>query len=245
MTKDTLPKPASMLERELSQDTLAAIKAIVQEDRVAEPAKTALHIPGRQRPPEATPLKPKKRGLRKRGRSKLTSETAELASDEFPQSVAPVQGTHTIMSRLAGALASRMPDAKTLISMLTPRRLAVAVIIAAILIEPWFIPTVLLLTLFFGTFFALLLGPDRIRHYAELGWKQFERRRPERAAELRLRAMYRFGRLQRRLDKLPTRWTRGLHLPQVQTEAAQSAAESAYAKRMARMAQEQRQQSYS
>ncbi len=229
-----LPKPASMLERELSQDTLAAIKAIVQEEQVQTAAAAPSKTPTRQPVAKHRPAPQTRASLQRRRRKQQPVSTDHVQPHE-PQKLA----------RFKAIMSKGKPVGVMLRQYLTPRRLAVAVIIVALWLEPWFLPTVLVLTLFFGTLIALLLGPDRMRHYAELGWKRFERRQPQKASELRLKAMYRLNSLQRRLDKLPSRWTQGLYLPQVPAEADHAAADSAYAQRMARMAQDQRRQGYS
>ena len=232
--EDALPNPASMLERELSEETLMAIKAIVREDRATVSEEdTELDIPGRQRRIESKRKETAKRKSTVRRRAAVKSE---------PQPRSQSQG---LWHRLHTSLKSRAPTVKAVLSLATPRRIAVAVIVSAILIEPWFLPTVLFLTLLVVSFIALALGPDRVRHYSELGWKRYATRHPEKARQLQKKAMYRMERLQKRLDKLPSRWTQGLHLPQMQSEAEQSAAETAYSRRMAQMAREERQQSYS
>lgn len=141
-------------------------------------------------------------------------------------------------------LRDRLPTRREVIKSMTPRRLAVMVLIAAALIEPWFYPTALVLILFFGALVMLLLGPDRVRHYTDLAWRRYKRLNPEKALELRARAMDLFEKWQSKVDRLPSRWTQGLHMPQFQSEAEKSAAESAYAVRMARIAQDERPKSY-
>ncbi|UZD91139.1 hypothetical protein [Cognatishimia activa] len=220
MTKDNaLPKPAKMLERELSQETLMAIKAIVREDRQAKTMpENSLDIPGRQR-------------RRARAEKKAANKKA-------------VNKEHSTLRLRASPLADKPENTSlrnSFLTWVTPRRLAIATIIAAILIEPWFIPTVLLIAVFVTSFIALALGPDRIRHYSELGWKRYSKRNPKKAQRLQKKAMARMERLQKRLDKLPL----NIDLPQMQTEKEQSAAETAHSRRMARIAQEERQQSYS
>ncbi|SHG80745.1 hypothetical protein [Cognatishimia maritima] len=147
--------------------------------------------------------------------------------------------------RLWAKILQIIPDDETLIRVCTPRRVAVALILFSVIIEPWFFPTVLVLALFFGSLIGILMGPDRIHHYAELGWKRYERKRPEKALELRNKAMDRLERWQAVADRLPSRWTQGLHLPQFQTDEERAAAECAYANRMARIAREESRKSYS
>jgi len=225
MTKDTLPKPASMLERELSQETLNAIKAIVLEDQ-SEALEPDMHNKAHRR---AAPLA-------------MDVDPSEMPTQEPAKSA---RGRpHINMSALKPRFTASLPNVATLRNAITPRRLALVVTLITFVIRPWFLPTVLFVILLLTTFIALLLGPDRVRHYAEVLWQRFERRRPEKAAELRQKTRYRFNRLQKRLDKLPARWTGGLHMPQMQSEAEQSAAETAYAKRMARLAQDRGRQSY-
>lgn len=233
MTKeDALPKPASMLERELSQETLEAIKAIVREDREAAPAEEKqLNIPGRQR--------------RIKAKRKNAATQKSTVRRRVPQLAEAQQAAPGMARRATATLKRSIPGGKVLLGLATPRRIAIAVILTTFLIEPWFIPTALILMLLIMSFIALALGPDRMRHYFGLGWKRFAARRPKKAARLQKQAMHRLERFQKRLDKLPFRMGQGIHLPQMQTEAEQSAAETAYSRRMAQMAREERQQSYS
>jgi|GEM_PF-6000308 len=234
MTKDNvLPKPASMLERELSQETLATIKAIVQDDRAALAeikAEGPLHIPGRQR----AGAKPKRRFFFKRQPKSVLDTNVERAKPATQQS-----GTS---AKLAARKATRNGS---LWRHVTPRRAALVATLMTFVINPWFLPTVLIVVLFFVTLFALLLGPDRIRRYSEALWRRYEKRKPAKAAALRVKATKRMERFQKRLDKLPGSWTRGLHMPQMQSDADQAAAERAYIRRMAHMAREEGQQSFS
>lgn len=138
-----------------------------------------------------------------------------------------------------------LPDDETLLRVLTPRRIAIVVIIAAILLEPWFLPTVFILLAFFGGVTAFVMGPDRLRHYSEVVWKYFSRRKPEKAAAVRSKAMRHLERTQSKLDRLPSKWTGAVHLPQLQSDEDRSRAETAYARRMARMAQDESRQTYS
>lgn len=238
MTNDTLPKPVSMLERELSQETMSAIKAIVLEDRAdsgrAEPPAATLRDPQATAAPSKPEIPQTKKRAGKARKKALAGIHINMSSDQPSLDARQVDGS--VKPKLDWAKIRKE---------ITPRRLSVLVMFITFLIRPWFLPTVLLLVLLLAVFVALLLGPDRIKHYSEVLWKGFERRRPEKAAELRLKAMRRLNRMQKRLDKLPARWTQGLYLPQMQSDAEQSAAETAYAKRMARMAQDQRQQRYS
>ncbi|MFY0595468.1 MAG: hypothetical protein JXQ85_03455 [Cognatishimia sp.] len=234
MTKDNvLPQPASMLERELSQETLATIKAIVQDDRAALAeikAEGPLHIPARQR----AGGKPKGRRFFKRQPKSVTDTKVECVKPAIQQSGAS-----------AKSAARQATRTDSLWRHLTPRRVALVATLMTFIINPWFLPTVLVVVLFFVTLFALLLGPDRIRRYSEVLWRRYEKRQPAKAAALRVKASKRMDRFQKRLDKLPGSWTRGLHMPQMQSEADQAAAERAYIRRMAHMAREEGQQSFS
>lgn len=142
-------------------------------------------------------------------------------------------------------LRDRTPTKKEFIQSLTPRRLAIAVMVAVALIKPWFYPTAAILLLLLGGFVLLLMGTDRIRHYLDLAWRRYKRLHPEEAVARRTRAMDLMERWQAKLERLPFRWAQGVHLPQFQSEAEKSAAESAYASRMARIAQDDLPKSYS
>ncbi|CUI26375.1 hypothetical protein [Cognatishimia activa] len=139
----------------------------------------------------------------------------------------------------------RLPTKREVLRGLTPRRLAIAVIIIAILLEPWFIPTVLVLAVFFGALTVLLMGPDRVRHYGEMFWKRYRRKQPVKARALQDRVMSLMEKWQSKVDKLPSKWTGGLHMPQIQSDAEKLAAESAYATRMARIARDEVPKSHS
>ncbi|MEE2943569.1 MAG: hypothetical protein VX444_00185 [Pseudomonadota bacterium] len=226
MTKEqALPKPSTLVERELSPETLATIKAIVKEDQTVQSATAAdatdpLRIPGRARREKPSP------------RWRRKSKRVDRATSP------------KVRVRRKGRSAPR--NWSTLTAWITPRRLALLATIATFLINPWFLPTVLLLIVIVVTFVALLLGPDRIRHYGEIGWTRFEKRKPKKAAAMRKRMNARMERWQKRLDKLPESWTRGLHLPHVQNnEAAQVPAENAYAQRMSQIARDNTRQSFS
>lgn len=132
----------------------------------------------------------------------------------------------------------RIPTKREALRAMTPRRLAIATIVLAILLEPWFLPTAFVLVLFFGSLTLLLMGPDRVRHYSEKIWKWYGRKNPEKATRLHRRMMALLERWQGKVDRLPSKWTQGIHLPQIQSDAEKSAAESAYAMRMARIAKD-------
>lgn len=303
-------KPTPMLEQELSQDTLNAIKAIVSGDPKEAPAsKTSVTTPevlvltaadfvpksGVDTAPPADACSDEQADLENESElaeimpaeeiDDLAVQTTSYKADEIVKDAEPDIELELIRSAIedseviapeplpeAGVvpppgiglrlkrhlrnkirmhflivkmkLRDRLPTKKEVIKSMTPRRLAITIMIATALIEPWFYPTALVLILFFGSLVLLLMGPDRVRHYADLAWRRYKRLNPEKALELRARAMDLFERWQSKVDRLPSRWTQGLHMPQFQSEAEKSAAESAYAVRMARIAQDERPKSY-
>lgn len=293
---DKTPKPTPMLEQELSQETLDAIKAIVIGGQ-----NTVSPAPSEQLPSEGEQARVSELTNEPEPISLLCSDGAEqgksqddvrqseeglvaesVAEDERSSNIEMIReavefsenltATETVLApeeivtrppgvalRLKRHLRNKikmhflilkmkvrdlLPTKREALQSLTPRRLAIALMLAVLFVEPWFYPTVLVLILFLGSFTLLLMGPDRTRHYADLGWRRFKRRNPEKALEIRARAMDLSEKWQTKVDRLPTRWTRGLHMPQFQTEAEKSAADSAYAHRMARIALEEQPKAY-
>lgn len=208
--------PQETAEPELSMDL---IRQTVAESTIDEPVVETLRVPEEEivRPPSV--FLRLKRHIRKKLRM------------------------HVLILRMK--IRDRMPTRREALRALTPRRIAIAVIIASILLKPWFLPTVFVLWAFFGSLILLAMGPDRVRHYSGLLWKRYKRKNPEKAKEISTRLMSLFEKWQGHLDRLPSRWTQGLHLPQVQSEADKYAAESAYASRMARIVQDETPKSYS
>ncbi len=140
--------------------------------------------------------------------------------------------------RTGGGFVKLLPSGAKVAAVLTPRRLAIAIILMSIWLKPLFLPTAFLIFAFVTAFICLALGPDRCQGIARWGWARFSKRRPEKAESLRIRFNKRRSRLQARLDKLPQGWVRGLHLPHWQSDQRAEAAESAFASRMSNLARD-------
>ena len=133
--------------------------------------------------------------------------------------------------KLRLALRDRIPNWRDI----TPRQIAVAVIILAVMLEPWFVPTVVLLTAFILSFVVLFAGWDRCVYWCQRGWGWYRRRNRARAEDIRLGYLRTADRLQVWIDRLPESWARAIHLPHWQSAERQDAADEAYSSRLARM----------
>lgn len=126
--------------------------------------------------------------------------------------------------------------------MITPRRAAIVVIMVAVFLKPWFLPTVLLWVALFVAFFLLVFGRDRCGRVLSKVWRFYAARRPERADRIRVRIDARLSRLQDRLERLPLRSR--VDLPRWHGKDNDLAADHAYANRMDRIAQERQSKPY-
>ncbi|MGH1467179.1 MAG: hypothetical protein ACRBBQ_17640 [Cognatishimia sp.] len=124
--------------------------------------------------------------------------------------------------------------------MVTPRRLAIVVIIAAILLEPWFLPTVVAYIALALMLAWLVAGRARLAGAGQALWQWRARRNPKAAESMRLKCLLVTERLQRWLDRLPRGVGDKIHLPVWQSQAVVADAENAYNIRMAQLAAEAR-----
>ena len=88
-----------------------------------------------------------------------------------------------------------------------------ALVAAVFLWRPWLIPILLVVTFFTVLVAYFSLGPDRVAELVVNNWKRLRARRPELAETIRLRAGVMAGRIDAFLDRLPEKWTEGLHVP--------------------------------
>ncbi len=114
----------------------------------------------------------------------------------------------------------------------TPRRLAIAVILIAVWMQPWFIPTVLLCLAALVGVTLLIFGRERCGNVSARLWSFYANRNPDKAERIRKRVDARRARFQRRLDKLAFLSGPKPHAQQWQAEESEAAAERAYARRM-------------
>ncbi|MDU8928542.1 hypothetical protein RXV86_14215 [Alisedimentitalea sp. MJ-SS2] len=85
--------------------------------------------------------------------------------------------------------------------------------VAVMLVKPWLIPGLVLLTLWIALIAYFSVGPERISELALTFWDRYEKRFPERAE--RTLAMLQRGadRMDGWLARLPESWTDGIYLP--------------------------------
>lgn len=94
-----------------------------------------------------------------------------------------------------------------------PQLVAWLLVAAVFLWRPWLIPILLLVTFFTVLVAYFSLGPDRVAELVVTNWKRLRARRPELAETIRLRAVATAKRIDAVLDRLPEKWTDGLHVP--------------------------------
>ena len=104
----------------------------------------------------------------------------------------------------------RRPDA--------PRRLALALLVFFVIVWPW---KVLLLTLLIplaGLITWASVGSEGVAELVVRWYERLEAREPAKAERIRLRAAAVTGVLNHGLERLPESWTRGLYLPDFETD---------------------------
>ncbi|GAA6208832.1 hypothetical protein NBRC116601_21250 [Cognatishimia sp. WU-CL00825] len=124
--------------------------------------------------------------------------------------------------------------------LVTPRRLAIVVIIAAIILEPWFLPTLAAYVALLIALVLLVAGRARLARAGQAIWQWRARRNPQAAETMRLKVLLLTERVQRWLDRLPKGVGEKIHLPVWQSQTAVTDAENAYVVRMAQLAAEAR-----
>lgn len=125
---------------------------------------------------------------------------------------------------------SRLPfDAR---AVFTPRRLAIVVILVAVWMQPWFIPTVLLCIAALVGVTLLIFGRERCGRVSARVWSFYAKRNPAKAERIRKRVNARRARFQARLDKLPFVSGPKPTVPHWHSEDNDAAAERAYERRM-------------
>lgn len=116
-----------------------------------------------------------------------------------------------LAARAAGLAVLRHPQ--------TPRRAGMAVIACVIIVYPWLIVTLLVLTVLVSAIAYLTLGPDRVGERVAAWHAGLRARDPERAETLRRRAAAVSRFMSVLAARLPDRWTSGLYLPDFEDTA--------------------------
>lgn len=95
----------------------------------------------------------------------------------------------------------------------TRRQILFAALALLILLRPWFVFWVILLTLAVMVIVYLTLGPDECAEKVAKTYRWYARKQPKKAERLRQRASSILKRISVLLEKLPERWTQGTYLP--------------------------------
>lgn len=104
-----------------------------------------------------------------------------------------------------------------------PRLLALALLVAAFLLHPWFVVALAFLALLAAGTAVLVIGTDVVAERIATWHGRLARRDPERAETIRARAAAISRHLGALLDRLPESWTTGLYLPDFEPEAQRPA----------------------
>lgn len=95
----------------------------------------------------------------------------------------------------------------------TRKHVFFASIALIVFLRPWLIPAILFVTFWVVLIAYLTLGPDRVAELVSNGWQRLRARRPELAETIRQKADRMALRVDKLLDRLPTKWTENLYLP--------------------------------
>lgn len=162
---------------------------------------------------------------------RLIHEVMQQDEQEPPQPAGRLRAS--AMSSLDLPVEENAPAQRPpLVSYVTPRRLAILVILATVWLQPWFIPTVLLCIAAIFAVTLLVFGRERCRSFGARVFSIYAKARPEKAERLRKRVNARRARMQARLDKLPFVSGPKPQVPHWQSTDSEAAAEQAYARRM-------------
>ena len=104
----------------------------------------------------------------------------------------------------------------------TRKQILFGALVLLILLRPWLVFWVVLLTLVFLVIVYLSLGPDACAEKTVKSYQWIAGKWPETAEKLRRSASTLFKRIGVLLDKLPERWTEGIYLPDFDVSETQA-----------------------
>lgn len=102
----------------------------------------------------------------------------------------------------------------------TPRVALILLLLTALYLRPILITILVLCLILTAAVIYVSVGPEAVDDYILRRFEALKKRNPERADQLRRRAILGISVLNKMVDRLPERWTAGLYLPDLEEPAA-------------------------